>query len=262
MPGTSTILDSSRLRNKNSSYCDTYQDHRKVQWYLDEYSKGSTSSTLSMVESYHLLAAIRDFQPLHEDAVALDFACGTGRILKMLTGHVRRLIGIDISPLMAEHARHAAPQAEIAVGDILEDPTICPADLDIVTCFRFLLFAEPSVAESCIKVLTAQLRDSNAIMVFGLHGNPVSITAFADFRDFLLDRKKFRRRFSLKDMSKFCRKIPLRIVRVRGVGFVPSVMKRVLPNRFVVGLEFLMSQIPVIRRFGKHLVVVCKPESS
>jgi SAM-dependent methyltransferase len=58
-----------------------------------------------------------DFRP----ASALDFGCGVGRLTRVLAERVERVVGVDISPTMLEHARRNAPDAVFAA--VIPDET-------------------------------------------------------------------------------------------------------------------------------------------
>jgi SAM-dependent methyltransferase len=65
--------------------------------------------------------------------IALDAACGTGRHAQYLAAKGHRVIGVDGSPDMLEHARKRVPQAEFQHGDLHQLPV--PDDhVDIVVC--------------------------------------------------------------------------------------------------------------------------------
>ncbi|MDR8410968.1 class I SAM-dependent methyltransferase [Nonomuraea sp. 3-1Str] len=65
--------------------------------------------------------------------VALDAACGTGRVAASLAGRGHQVIGVDGSPDMLARARDRVPQGEFLVGDLLGLPV--PDDaVDLVVC--------------------------------------------------------------------------------------------------------------------------------
>ena len=66
-------------------------------------------------------------------AVALDAACGTGRHARHLAARGHRVIGIDASPAMLEHARRALPDADLRIGDLASLP-LAAASVDLVVC--------------------------------------------------------------------------------------------------------------------------------
>ncbi|OXM74498.1 MULTISPECIES: class I SAM-dependent methyltransferase [Amycolatopsis] len=63
--------------------------------------------------------------------VALDAACGTGRVAAVLAGCGHRVIGVDGSAGMLEQARKRVPEAEFHLGTLTALPV---AQVDLVTC--------------------------------------------------------------------------------------------------------------------------------
>ncbi|MGX2993441.1 class I SAM-dependent methyltransferase [Streptomyces sp. JNUCC 64] len=74
--------------------------------------------------------------PRPDDAV-LDVACGTGLVSRLFAGRVGRLVGVDITPEMAEQARDALDELVIAPAEELpfEDGTF-----DVVVCRQGIQF--------------------------------------------------------------------------------------------------------------------------
>ena len=52
-----------------------------------------------------------------EGALVLDLCCGTGQLAAALNGRGYRVIGIDSSAAMIDHARQNAPESEFSVAD-------------------------------------------------------------------------------------------------------------------------------------------------
>lgn len=65
--------------------------------------------------------------------VALDAACGTGRIAAYLSEQGHQVIGVDSSPDMLTVARHRLPTAEFRLGELDHLP-VADESVDIVTC--------------------------------------------------------------------------------------------------------------------------------
>lgn len=77
-----------------------------------------------------LVRAIVDTLPV---GVALDAACGTGRVAAALAGRGHRILGVDSSPDMLALARERVPQGEFLHGDLQRLPV--PDDaVDLVVC--------------------------------------------------------------------------------------------------------------------------------
>ncbi|HEX2134133.1 MAG TPA: class I SAM-dependent methyltransferase [Actinophytocola sp.] len=65
--------------------------------------------------------------------VALDAACGTGRVTRLLTDRGHRVIGVDSSPDMLDRARLRLPGAEFRPGDLHRLP-VADGEVDLVVC--------------------------------------------------------------------------------------------------------------------------------
>jgi SAM-dependent methyltransferase len=65
--------------------------------------------------------------------VALDAACGTGRISALLAERGHRVIGVDSSPEMLARAREHIPDAEFRLGD-LHDLPVEVDTVDLIVC--------------------------------------------------------------------------------------------------------------------------------
>lgn len=104
----------------------------------------------------------------------LDFACGTGRVLAALEPLAGSADGVDISPSMVARARERGVKARLLTGDILAEPNLIAAQYDLISCFRFLLNAEPDLRRRVLRRLREVLAPGGRLLV-NLHGNARSI---------------------------------------------------------------------------------------
>lgn len=65
--------------------------------------------------------------------VALDAACGTGRISEILAAHGHQVIGVDGTPEMLERARARVPEGRFLQGDLHHLP-VGDDEVDLVVC--------------------------------------------------------------------------------------------------------------------------------
>ena len=92
--------------------------------------------------------------------VALDAACGTGRVAARLATHGHRVIGVDSSPAMLVRARANLPGVDFRAGDLHRLP-VDDASVDIVTCSLALTHVRdlgrcwPSSPGCCARVGTS-----------------------------------------------------------------------------------------------------------
>jgi ubiquinone/menaquinone biosynthesis C-methylase UbiE len=61
--------------------------------------------------------ALVDFAAIESHERVLDVGCGTGAALAPAAERAASAMGIELSPVMAERARAAAPSAEVRIGD-------------------------------------------------------------------------------------------------------------------------------------------------
>ena len=104
----------------------------------------------------------------------LDFACGTGRVLKVGAQHYDDCTGIDISADMLHVARQRVPGANIICGDVTTDDLALGEMYDCVTLFRFLLNAERALSADVLRWLADHM-PQGALLIGNNHMNSASI---------------------------------------------------------------------------------------
>ncbi|BCK58786.1 class I SAM-dependent methyltransferase [Nocardia wallacei] len=76
---------------------------------------------------------VRDLAGSLPPGIALDAACGTGRVAAVLAECGHRVLGVDSSPEMLDHARKRLPEADFRLGDLARLP-VTDASVDVLTC--------------------------------------------------------------------------------------------------------------------------------
>ncbi|HRS20655.1 MAG TPA: class I SAM-dependent methyltransferase [Clostridia bacterium] len=102
---------------------------------------------------------------------AMDFACGTGRILSVLEEYFQETIGIDVSRPMLQYALQVCPRSEIICQDITVNPI--HKTVDLVTAFRFFVNAEPTLREESLKAIHTCLKPGG-VLIANIHQNATS----------------------------------------------------------------------------------------
>jgi predicted TPR repeat methyltransferase len=106
------------------------------------------------------------------DVAALDFACGSGRVVVYLESRARMVVGVDVSKDMIDVARTRVSTATLICGDIA---TGARADFpeplhttkyDLITAFRFFTNAEPDLRRSAMLALAQMLKSADSRLVF------------------------------------------------------------------------------------------------
>ncbi|NEB78254.1 methyltransferase domain-containing protein, partial [Streptomyces sp. SID14478] len=105
------------------------------------------------------------------DAVALDAACGTGRVAAFLAGRGHRVVGVDSSPAMLARARRRVPEGDFRLGDLRELP-LDDASVDLVACSLALTHV-PELAP-VLAEFARVLRPGGQIVVADVHPDQVA----------------------------------------------------------------------------------------
>ena len=95
----------------------------------------------------------------------LDFACGTGRLLKVGASIFSDATGIDISEDMLQVARERVPTATIHHIDVTKNPNFRCDEFDCATLFRFVLNAEPELSEEVLSWIAAHMKPGGLLIV-------------------------------------------------------------------------------------------------
>jgi SAM-dependent methyltransferase len=104
--------------------------------------------------------------------VALDAACGTGRVAALLAAHGHRVIGVDSSPDMLAQARAKVPEGDFRAGDLRGLP-VDDAAVDLVACSLALTHVPdlgPVLAE-----FARVLRPGGHVVLCDLHPEQVAL---------------------------------------------------------------------------------------
>lgn len=166
-----------------SDYAEVFRCAEAVEKYdTVVYAKDSYGSAINARQRAFLRRLVKQAYP-HRRPVQHDFACGTGRGIRLLHGLVRAAHGYDSSPeMLARAAGHGvlaklhevSPTGDLPVPATTEPPAI-------VTIFRLLLNVPDEVRERAIAFAARVLpqRDSG-LLVIENHGHARSMRHLAN----------------------------------------------------------------------------------
>jgi len=97
--------------------------------------------------------------------VALDFACGTGRVTEVVDRHFATTVGVDVSAEMLARARTRVPMATFIEKDLTAGDLSSIPRADVITSFRFFQNAEASLRHQVLDVFAEVLRDDGELIV-------------------------------------------------------------------------------------------------
>lgn len=188
----------------------------------------------------------------------LDFACGTGRILKVGHKVFDHAEGIDISASMLSYAKQRVPQAHFHCLDVTSANSGANeiGKFDCVTMFRFLRNAEPELRVAVLQWL-AEHMDEGAILIVNNHGNTSSILGCVQRLAFWLPNEA-RNLLSRQQTFDLLADAGFSVESWDGYRILPSVFGRpVLGRRLQAWAERLCRKLG-LARFGGELVIVAR----
>jgi SAM-dependent methyltransferase len=194
--------------------------------------------------------------------VAVDFACGTGRVLQFLESRVDRSVGVDVSPDMLAIARERCPRSEFLLGDVTRgEATLEDESVDLVTAFRFFLNAEPALRLEALAWIRSVLKP-DGWLVANFHLNPYSVRG-----RYLRLRWRGRRRtpmMSPAEASRLFSGAGFEVVTALGYDLLPyrrDGSRWRLP-RLRAGMESVLTGRAGLARIHGSFILVARPRTS
>ncbi len=158
------------------NYTEVFQDPSAAEKYAERtYAPGTFSSIVSARQTGWLRGFVPSafaVPPVHH-----DFACGTGRVARMLAGLVEVSHGYDTSEAMLDKARElGTPGRAHLVGPGGASPEADPGRPALVTAFRFVLNVDDILRDQMMEFAAAALPDADAgLLLVENHGNAASL---------------------------------------------------------------------------------------
>jgi SAM-dependent methyltransferase len=156
-------------------YRDSHLGRRKAVDYDQGFWSLNSAKGLDWALEQHLLDVVfaRHLSPPPTRAV--DFACGTGRILAYLETRVDDTTGVDVSPDMLAIARERCRRSRLLQRDVtVARPEGFDGTIQLVTAFRFFLNAEPTLRRDALAWIRSALT-ADGHLVANFHLNPRSL---------------------------------------------------------------------------------------
>ena len=187
----------------------------------------------------------------------LDFACGTGRVLKYLSDRATVSVGVDLSPSMLEVARETAPEAEIIEADLTREDLLDDRVFDLITAFRFFPNAQEKLREESMVVIARHLAPGG-VFIFNNHKNTASLR---NRLARVVGRKGFRG-MSPRESEQLVSMVNLDIEEIFHFGILPAAENRLILPRFLLEpLEFFLSRWTILAYLGQNLIYICRKPS-
>jgi len=243
------------MYDKKEDYRKSHMGASKPKEYDPQFwIPGATNHLFWQIERQILLDIMDCLKPRPKRA--LDFACGTGRVLSFLEGHVPETVGVDISGDMLKLARHRCQRSQIIEGDVTTNPDLLTGKFDLITAFRFFLNAQPELRQNVLAALRRVLADEG-ILVANFHLNPKSITgSYLRFRHWL--KGSNRAMMSLKEAKDLLESSGYKPVEIRGYGYLFHRRKQVRFLRLRGPLEKALAKINPYPEVALNFIVAAR----
>lgn len=184
----------------------------------------------------------------------LDFATGTGRLLKIGYRVFGEATGIDISQNMLKNAQQRVPGANLICADVTRAEILVKRKFDCATLFRFIRNAEPELRIEVLNWIHANM-SPGGVLIVNNHGNSRSITGMITKLAFWL-RKEARNTLTEKETIGILETTGFAVIECEGFNILPSVFGRPLLGRYLqLRAERLCKRVG-LGMFGHELVLV------
>jgi len=246
-----------------SSYRQQFEGEERASAYDEtQYASGSYGDTLWQIEQRQLETVVSSMRSTHSRIDYLDFATGTGRILRFMEGKVDSARGIEISYAMAEKARHGLVDGEVLCTDITDPDAPIEGQYDLITAFRFVLNAEPSLRHAGLGALARRLRNDESLLVFNNHGNLLSLKALVHPLRVVRRRhdnwKTSGNLMTDRQIRELTKANGLEIISVMGCGILTGHVAELLPQKVATVLESVAARYSLVSRFGVNQMYVTR----
>jgi SAM-dependent methyltransferase len=238
------------MRSGWNDYDTRFTDETSVKDYTSLYGKGGYDDHVWALERPVVLELLRREREKQGRLRLLDFACGTGRILRAVGDLADELTGVDISPRMAGRAALASPRAQIRTGCVLNDDLLV-GTYDTVTIFRFFLNAPREIRLPILRKIRQHVQ-SGALLLINNHGHSPSMRSLA----IRVPRARPQQPNELRhrDIAALLAASGFRIERRYGFSAFPSSLHLRVPSAALRRVDAIASAPSLQRLAGKLMI--------
>jgi SAM-dependent methyltransferase len=242
-----------------ADYAEIFQSPDTVEKYTDVVYAPESYATYVNTRQRRFLRGLVERTYTDRRPVQHDFACGTGRAIRLLHGLVRTAHGYDTSAVMLAKARESGAYASLHLVRP-DGPVPEPATMDgpaLVTMFRLLLNVPDEVRERAIAFAAACLPTADAgLLVVENHGNRDSLRHLAARRH---AGEPWFSELSHQEVLELLARHGFVLVTARACAVLPAGAYRRAWLRPAARLvDGLAARVPALWRWGTDVVYVAK----
>jgi len=196
----------------------------------------------------------------------IDFACGTGRITRIIEPYVENAKGIDVSASMLSIAKSKSQKAVFKEVDITREDVSEIDPVDLVSSFRFFTNAQESLRKEVIDVLATKIKPGG-LFIFNLHMNSSSpFAVMARVYEKIAGKREGFNHLSLSDFKeKHLNRLGLEVVDIYALGLIPVIREEKIYPSWLLNIlsksENAFSFIPGIKYFSKYQIIICRKKN-
>ena len=188
----------------------------------------------------------------------LDFACGTGRLLRFLGQRARSATGVDISESMLQVARRNFPEANVYCGDLTREALLGERQFDLISAFRFFPNAEDELRRDAMTALVRQL-SPDGWLVFNNHTSTTSLPRRIAARLGRMSRSPGYRLMAREEAEALARGAGLRVVKQVPIASLPMTERHLLqPLALFESIERMLTRVPATLSIAQNIIYACR----
>lgn len=246
-----------------ADYAEIFQSPDAVEKYADVVYAPESYATYVNTRQRRFLRTLVERTYPQRRPVQHDFACGTGRAIRLLHGLVRAAHGYDTSAVMLAKARECGAYASLHLVQP-DGPVPAPATVDgpaLVTMFRLLLNVSEDVRDRAIAFAAAALPTADAgLLVIENHGNRGSLRHLAARRH---AGEPWFSELSHEQVLDLLDRHGFELVTARAFAVLPAGSYRRAWLRPAARLvDDLAARVPTLWRWGTDVVYVARRRST
>ena len=195
----------------------------------------------------------------------LDFACGTGRLLELLSPITSSSTGVDVSASMLQVARDTLTGVELIEADITRTDCLGSRRFDLITAYRFFPNAEPSLRREALSVLVRHL-EPEGILIFNNHLNRGSLVrriAVASGRTGSTQQEEAKYGMSSREAHELVTAAGLTVEQEHPLAILPFTDRFMFrPAAMLEKLESMLGSFGPLTPLAQNLVYLCRLEDA
>lgn len=238
-----------------ADYRKSHFTRAKANEYVSVHETGRAFSYWHELEQPLLDNIFQHLAVTHEGPL-LDYATGTGRIIKVASRYFSQCVGMDISMEMLRHAKNRCQSSHFICGDLSES-RIFKTRFEVITLFRFLLNAQQPLRRSILSALRDLMTPDGVLIC----NNQFNYTSFG-----ALLRRAFSGRGTnpikaLKDsdLRRLLAECGFRVVKSYGLGIIPGSQMMNLPSpESCTALERILCRFMCLKHFAENRIYCCE----